>query len=135
MSKEMREKIDRFKNWKQFLNENIYGDIWYHITPDVNLPSIRISGIKMSNDGTNGIGVYLSDSIKEALKWKDILEYENYEENNARGVKEWFIIEIHNLNKKKLDKEDVFEDDELYFTEYVYRDNIGLDKIKSIKKI
>jgi len=33
MSKEMREQIDRIKNWKQFLNENIENnsnDIWFH---------------------------------------------------------------------------------------------------------
>ena len=120
---------------REFLNENMNNTLYYHITPDVNLPSIKIYGIKKSEDGTNGIGVYLSNTIKEALKWKDVLEYENYEENDACGVKDWYIIEIHNLDETKLDKEDVFEDDELYFTEYIYRDNISLDKIKSIKKI
>jgi hypothetical protein len=34
MSKEMREQIDRVKNWKQFLNENTNDNIWYHASPN-----------------------------------------------------------------------------------------------------
>jgi len=135
MSKEMREQIDRFKDFILKENINSSNNVFYHITPDVNLDNIRKRGLLKSEEGTSGEGVYLTDSLKEALIWKDILEYENYEENVARGVKDWFVIELFNLDKTKIYKGDIFEDDELYFTEYVYRDDIGLDKIKSIRKI
>ena len=31
MSKEMREQIDRVKNWKQFLNENVDNDMYHYV--------------------------------------------------------------------------------------------------------
>ena len=135
MGKEMREQINRFKDFILKENINPLNNLFYHITPDVNLNNIRKRGLLKSKKGTSGEGVYLTDTLKEALKWKDILEYENYEENEIRGVKNWYIIEVYNLDTKKLDKSDVYEDDEIYFTEYVYRGNIPLEKIKSISKI
>jgi len=79
MSKEMREQIDRFKDFILKENINPSNNVFYHITPDVNLDNIRKRGLLKSEEGTSGEGVYLTDTLKEALIWKDILEYENYE--------------------------------------------------------
>ena len=100
---------------------------YYHITPDA--ASISKEGID-PGDGTSGVGVYLTDSLHEALKWQVVLEYEKSFRNT-----DWSIIEVTGLDEAKLDKEEIFEDNELFFTEYVYRAHIGLNNIKSIIKI
>ena len=48
----MREQIDRVKNWKQFLNENIRDNesqIWFHISPTENRNNILTNGLVTTN--------------------------------------------------------------------------------------
>ena len=132
MSEDIRRMIDKVKNFKQFnhLNENINDERYFHITPDVNIPSIKISGLKKGK-GEGGSGVYLTKTIEDALKWKDILEYGESEEYEIRGVQNWYIIEVHNLDISKMESGDTYEDDESHFMEYIYKDNIPLKNIKS----
>jgi hypothetical protein len=114
------------------LNSQIY----YHITPKVNVLSIKNNGI-VRGHGDSGKGVYLSKTLKEALTWKNIFDIEN--EYNGRYINEWYVIEIINLDENKIDKGEEWtaedEDDDFYYTEWVYRDYIPTKNIKSIYKI
>jgi hypothetical protein len=135
MSKEIREMIDKVKSFKQFVNENINSQIYYHITPKVNVLSIKNNGIVMGN-GDSGKGVYLSKTLKEALTWKNIFDIEN--EYEGLKLKKWYVIEIINLDENKIDKGEEWsgdEDDDFYYTEWVYRDNIPAKNIKSIYEV
>jgi hypothetical protein len=121
---------------KEYLNENNNSQIYYHITPLVNVLSIKTNGIKMG-DGESGKGVYLSKTLKEALTWKNIFDIEN--EYNGKNVNKWYVIEIINLDENKIDKGEQWggedEDDDFYYTEWVYRDDVPTKNIKSIYKI
>ena len=136
MSKKIREMIDKVESFKQFVNENINSQIYYHITPKVNVLSIKNNGI-VRGHGDSGKGVYLSKTLKEALTWKNIFDIEN--EYNGRYINEWYVIEIINLDENKIDKGEEWtaedEDDDFYYTEWVYRDYIPTKNIKSIYKI
>jgi hypothetical protein len=52
MSEQIRKDIDRVKNWKQFLNEDVNYQKFYHHTNKDNLDSILKSGLLMNR--TNG---------------------------------------------------------------------------------
>ena len=88
-------------------------------------------------DGESGKGVYLSKTLKEALTWKNIFDIEN--EYNGKYINKWYVIEIINLDENKIDKGEEWcgedEDDDFYYTEWVYRDDIPTKNIKSIYKI
>lgn len=120
-------------NIDEYLNESNSGQIYYHITPKVNVLNIKKNGLNMG-DGESGVGVYLSKSLKETLTWKSIFEIEN--ESEDVYVEKWYIIEIVNLDENKIDKGDEFDmgDGEFYYTEWIYRDNIPPKNIKSIYK-
>ena len=119
---------------REYLKENISTQTYYHITPEVNVRSIKTNGLKMG-DGDSGEGVYLSKSLKEALTWKSIFEIEN--EYKDRFVENWYVIEVINLDENKIDKGESFDmgDGEFYYTEWVYRDEIQKENIKSIYKV
>ena len=119
---------------REYINENNNSQIYYHITSEVNILSIKRNGIKIG-DGEAGKGVYLSKTLKEALTWKGIFEIEL--EYTDRMVDNWYIIEIINLDNNKIDRGDQFDmgDGEFYYTEWVYRDNIPTENIKSIYKV
>jgi hypothetical protein len=121
---------------RKYLFENNNSQIYYHITPLVNILKIKTNGIKMG-DGNSGKGVYLSKTLKEALTWKNIFDIEN--EYNGRYINKWYVIEIINLDENKIDKGEEWtaedEDDDFYYTEWVYRDYIPTKNIKSIYKI
>ena len=123
-------------NIREYLFENNNSQIYYHITPLVNVLSIKTNGIKMG-DGELGIGVYLSKTLKEALTWKNIFDIEN--EYNGRYINKWYVVEIINIDENKIDKGEEWtgedEDDDFYYTEWIYRDNIPTENIKSIYKI
>jgi len=121
---------------REYLNESKNNQIYYHVTPFVNILKIKTNGIKMG-DGNSGKGVYLSKTLKEALTWKNIFDIEN--EYNGRYINKWYVIEIINLDENKIDKGEEWtaedEDDDFYYTEWVYRDDIPTKNIKSIYKI
>jgi DNA-directed RNA polymerase subunit E'/Rpb7 len=116
---------------KEYLNENNSTQIYYHITPLVNVLKIKKEGIKMG-DGNAGKGVYLSKTLKEALTWKNIFDTEN--EYEGRYINHWYVIEIINLDESKIDKGDEFDmgDGDFYYTEWVYRDDIPKENIKAM---
>jgi hypothetical protein len=116
---------------REFLNENNLTQIYYHITPLVNVLKIKKDGIKMG-DGDAGRGVYLSKTLKEALTWKNIFDTEN--EYEGRYINHWYVIEIINLDENKIDMGDKFDmgDGDFYYTEWVYRDDIPKENIKTM---
>ena len=86
---------------REYLNESKNNQIYYHVTPLVNILSIKTNGIKMG-DGDAGKGVYLSKTLTEALTWKNIFDIENEYKN--KKVYTWYVVEIVNLDDKKLTK-------------------------------
>lgn len=116
---------------REYLNECNNSQIYYHVTPLVNVLKIKKEGIKMG-DGDAGKGVYLSKTSKEALTWKNIFDTEN--EYAGKYINKWYVIELINLDENKIDKGDEFDmrDGDFYYTEWVYRDDIPTKHIKSM---
>jgi hypothetical protein len=69
MSKKIREMIDKVESFKQFVNENINSQIYYHITPEVNVLSIKNNGIVMGN-GDSGKGDVSGELLLKELETK-----------------------------------------------------------------
>jgi hypothetical protein len=95
MSKEMREQIDRVKNWKQFLNENINNDT---------LPIKKISKVfhvgemnikNKSKFSLEGSGLSVSINPDEWRKIAQLGDRELYLLTNTNGV----FVDGNKLNK------------------------------------
>jgi hypothetical protein len=79
MSKEMREQIDRIKNWKQFLNENVnvLPQYLYHITSSENFEGIKNEGglkPEYSKQSKGEKGIYLTDDISVAKNYSNFYD-------------------------------------------------------------
>ena len=78
MSKEMREQIDRVKNWKQFLNENELKYLTLYHGSDTIFDKF-ISKENVNGFNAFGDGIYFVDNINEAKDYGDyIYECEVY---------------------------------------------------------
>ena len=83
----MREQIDRVKNWKQFLNENIRDNesqIWFHISPTENRNNILTNGLVTTNKKRYGNisknAIYLW-KFKELALWYALTESRDFNKN------------------------------------------------------
>jgi len=95
MSKEMREQINRFRDWRQCLTENVVNKrtnstVWYHGS---NSPELTINTIKINDDSPEifyGNGFYVASDINLAKKYgKYIYEVEfdgNFYEVKSREM-------------------------------------------------
>ena len=79
MSKEIREQIDRVKNWKQFLNENVkvLPQYFYHITSSEKFENIKNEGglnPEHSKQSKGEKGIYLTDDISVAENYANFYD-------------------------------------------------------------
>ena len=105
MSKEMREHINKIKNFGQFLNEN-NNSYFYHITPTINIENIKKIGLKSP--------VYLTDSIEKSILWRNI-KIDEMLENGENIINDWVIITLTNINKDNLKHKNYYDVDFLDF--------------------
>lgn len=113
MSKEMREQIDRVKNWTQFVNEQVNEPKFaYHVTRRKNLTSIKKKGLESripKDYGTDGDvkGVYLFKTIEDTqnalYNWLGE-RIEEWEEENDKEYDEVVLkINISGLEEHLID--------------------------------
>jgi hypothetical protein len=113
MSKDIREMIDKVKNFKQFVNENVNESKFaYHVTRRKNLPSINKKGLepRVPKDyGTEGDikGVYLFKTIEDTqnalYNWLGE-RIEEWEEENDKEYDEVVLkINIDGLEEHLID--------------------------------
>lgn len=78
MSKEIREQIDRVKNWKQFLNENIYGvDLDKTTLNWFSNNGLKIKSITESGKGENSKNYHvLTNNGEYSLNIKNDIDYD-----------------------------------------------------------
>ena len=101
MSKEIREQINRVKNWKQFLSENTNDNIWYHASPN------KFDLFNITND----IGYHFGtkEQAIDRMKQQKIKQYflykvKLYVNKSLRTIdkKTWFgtnLLDILTVNK------------------------------------
>ncbi len=123
MSKEMREQINKVKNWKQFLNEN--KDTWYNIDDKLSILKSYIHILKNSKENYDLVISYFivlhNFLIVERGFFEDV-KLHNKEINK--------YLKLEKLNNEK----DVYNKFlELYDTNNIVRNNIEtIDNIDSV---
>jgi len=108
MSKEMREQINRVKNWKQFLNENVENnsnDIWFHGSDNL-FTDLKLSQ-QLKLDYKTEDGVWLtSDKHQAGFYGKYIYQYDTSNLkilDKSKMDKMDFVVDFW-VNKMKKDK-------------------------------
>lgn len=108
MSKEMREQIDRFKNWQQFLNENVENnsnDVWFHGSDNI-LTDLKLSQ-ELKLDYKTEDGAWLtSDKYQAGFYGKYIYQFDvsNLKIlDKSKMNKMEFVVDFW-VNKMKKDK-------------------------------
>lgn len=131
MSKEMREQIDRVKNWKQFLNENTNSDKkYYHSTFGRNIDEILKNGLSNEVESIYPIDsgfVYMTDKLETAEWFAKNYIQQTGEEDDI------YVLEISGINDKLLNK-DPFNDYP-HINSYRYPSYIPIENLKIVKHI
>ena len=142
MSKEMREQIDRVKNWKQSLNENVEynsNDVWFHGSDNI-LTDLKLSQ-ELKLDYKTEDGAWLtSDKYQAGFYGKYIYQFDvsNLKIlDKSKMNKMEFVVDFW-VNKMKKDKKmilnsiklnDEFKD--LYDYAFMQEvENKGFDAVK-----
>jgi hypothetical protein len=123
MSKEMREQINKLKNWKQFLNEN--KDTWYDIDDKLSILKSYIHILKNSKEDYD-----LAISYFIILHNFLIVERGFFEDVKLHNKEINKYLKLEKLNNEK----DVYNKFlELYDTNNIVRNNIEtIDNIDSV---
>ena len=131
MSKEIREQIDRVKNWKQFLNENINSDKkYYHSTFGRNIDEILKNGLSNEVESLYPIDsgyVYMTNKLETAEWFAKNYIQQTGEEDDI------YVLEISGINDKLLRK-DPFNDYP-HINSYRYPSYIPTENLKIVKHI
>jgi len=123
MSKEMREQINKVKNWKQFLNEN--KDTWYDIDDKLSILKSYIHILKNSKEDYD-----LAISYFTVLHNFLIVERGFFEDIKLHNKEINKYLKLEKLNNEK----DVYNKFlELYDTNNIIRNNVEtIDNIDSV---
>lgn len=123
MTKEMREQIDRVKNWKQYLNEN--KDTWYDIDDKLSILKSYIHILKNSKEDYD-----LAISYFIVLHNFLIVERGFFEDIKLHNKEINKYLKLEKLNNKK----EVYNKFlELYDTNNIVRNNVEtIDSIDSV---
>ena len=147
MSKEMREQINKVKNFGQFLNENvdlenklknhlIDGKYLYHYTPTDNIDTIKLEGLiprKYPNsnypNGSNSIFLTTSSSLYKANLPETLMDLMNDYYENEDDYEEKPIVRL-TIDVSKLDTNKFIWDDDYILNKYGYnKAESNIDKI------
>lgn len=89
--------------WLKRFNESLISNkFYYHVTPNINLGSIKAKGL-------NG-PVYLTDNFDKAVLWRDI-KMDEMLENGEEVIKDWIVLKLKNLDESKMNHKDYYEKD------------------------
>ncbi len=148
MSKEMREQIDKVKNWKQFLNESSIDiiqnigikyskiDAIYHCSDDFR-HEFDLEYVKGGNRGIHGWGVYFSSNVYKASTYGDYMTIVDKSNLNLLSLDSKITDEFIQKIKNQLNYND-FEDIENEIktnSEYSILKDYNINNISDLKEL